>query len=453
MRNGKGRIGTFVRIIAALVFGQTSILLSNIQFLNHQDDDKESHTMVTDKPFFVEISGASQLNQTQEEDVVEDALSTIVATLQEVNIRFYMYDHPNITMAGNKGFHRKRKPMLRFLNFEGANDKQMLEALKESPLRTYNTSEADLFIPPIPMASILASTDGNFHLPMQTLFEQEPFKKHQGNNHVLISTTFSLYRQNYRSYTVMKHWYHRMFNMTVVQSWDPVPYHNAIYHHKTLAYSFGQNKSTRDEKDKNNPLSRRSVSVGLGMNNKDMNLSFASVEKFHNSSNFIFYQSRTTPFFHNSTIYRHAPMNVTQDSGSFPKSCIGWGLDPETWNHEYKNSKFCLVVRGDSPHSKALWRIIRVGCIPVIASNHLPIYAPMFKSTLNMSDYAVIVDEEDLVNDPTMTLLKLNNMTEDEIRVKIMHLAFAQRVIFTDHPRSLFVSAFLKEATLAPEVL
>jgi len=377
--------------------------------------------------------------------VVEDALSTITQSLQEVTIRFYMYDHPNLTMAGNKALDRKRRKMLHFLNLEGANDKQMLEALAKSPLRTYNTSEADLFIPPIPMASILASRDANFNLPMQTLFEQEPFKKHQGNKHVLVSTTFSLYRQIYRSFTDMKHWYHKMFNMTVVQSWDPVPYHNAIYLHKTFDYSSG-NEDLR-------PLSRRSVSVGLGMSNKEMNLGFASVEKFHNSSNFIFYQTRSTNFFNNSTIYRHAPMNATQDNGSFPKSCIGYGLDPQTWKHEFKNSKFCLMVRGDSPHSKALWIIIRVGCIPVIASNLLPIYAPMFKSTLNMSDYSVMVDEEDLVNDPTTTLLKLNDMSEDEIRVKIRHLAFAQRVIFTDHPRSLFVPAFLKEAILAPEVL
>ena len=135
--------------------------------------DEGARATSTDKPFFVEISGASQLNQTQEEDVVEDALSTIVATLKEVNIRFYMYDHPNLTMAGNKALDRKSRRMLHFLNLEGANDKQMLEALAESPLRTYNTSEADLFIPPIPMASILASKDGNFNLPMQTLFEQE----------------------------------------------------------------------------------------------------------------------------------------------------------------------------------------------------------------------------------------------------------------------------------------
>jgi hypothetical protein len=237
-----------------------------------------------------------------------------------------------------------------------------------------------------------------------------------------------------------------MYNMTVVQSWDPVSYHNDLLHHKTLEW----NEFQEDGVDTS--LSRRSFSVGLGMNNKDLKLCLASVDKFHNSSNFVFYQSRTAPSVHNSTIYRHAPMTIVQDS-SFPKSSIGWGLESEAWDREYKSSKFCLTIRGDSPHSKALWRSIRVGCIPVIASNHLSVYAPMFKSTLNMSDYAVMLDEKDLLNDPRMTLLKLDNMTEDEIRVKIEHLAFAQRVIFTDHPRSLFVPAFLKEAVLAPEEL
>ena len=54
------------------------------------------------------------------------------------------------------------------------------------------------------------------------------------------------------------------------------------------------------------------------------------------------------------------------------------------------------------------------------------------------------MDEEDLFDDPRVKFLKFNNMAEDdEIRVKIMHLAFVQRVIFTDHPRtSLFVGLF-----------
>ena len=77
-----------------------------------------------------------------------------------------------------------------------------------------------------------------------------------------------------------------MFNTTVVQSWDPVPYHNAIFHHKTLDWGDFQKEATR-KMDPHASLSRRSVSVGLGMNNKDVKLSFASVDNFHNSSNLI----------------------------------------------------------------------------------------------------------------------------------------------------------------------
>ena len=111
------------------------------------------------------------------------------------------------------------------------------------------------------------------------------------------------------------------------------------------------------------------------------------------------------------------------------------------------------MIRGDSPHSHALWRSIRVGCIPVIISKHLPVYAPIFKSTLNMSDYAVILDEEELLRNATKVLLTLREMTMQQVEIKLLHLAFAQRVLFTDHPESLFVPALLKEAIAAEEVL
>jgi len=94
-----------------------------------------------------------------------------------------------------------------------------------------------------------------------------------------------------------------------------------------------------------------------------------------------------------------------------------------------------------------------MGCIPVIASDNLPIWGPIFKSTINMSDYGIIVSENALANNPKKTLvLKLNDMSEAEIEVKMKHLAFAQRVIFTDHLDSLFVLAFLKESMMASEV-
>ena len=206
-------------------------------------------------------------------------------------------------------------------------------------------------------------------------------------------------------------------------------------------------------KEEPTSLSKRSISVGLGSSNHDFPLNLATIERFNSSTNFIFYHSRTEPSFNNSTMYRHAPItNITLDY-NFPKSSIGWGLKSVEWLEEFSRSQFCLMIRGDSPHSHALWRSIRVGCIPVIISKHLPVYAPIFKSTLNMSDYAVILDEEELLRNATKALLTLREMTMQQVEIKLLHLAFAQRVLFTDHPESLFVPALLKEAIVAEEVL
>ena len=169
--------------------------------------------------------------------------------------------------------------------------------------------------------------------------------------------------------------------------------------------------------------------------------------------NFIFYQSRREGSWFNATIYRHAPItNITNSTGLFPKSSIGFGLESEDWFRQYRDSKFCLVVRGDNPMTHSHWRAIRNGCIPVIASDSLPIYSPLFKSTMNVLDYAIFVGESELVENPEGALLKLTTMSVTDIETKIRHLDFAQRVIFTDHPNSLFVPAFLREATKATEV-
>lgn len=69
-----------------------------------------------------------------------------------------------------------------------------------------------------------------------------------------------------------------------------------------------------------------------------------------------------------------------------------------------------------------------------------------------MEDYAIILNEQDLVRDTQNTLLKLQDLDEDIIKSKIEHLKFVQRVWFHDHPKTLFVQAFLKEAFHASEV-
>lgn len=69
-----------------------------------------------------------------------------------------------------------------------------------------------------------------------------------------------------------------------------------------------------------------------------------------------------------------------------------------------------------------------------------------------MNDYAIMLNEDDLIQDTQKTLMKLSNLDRGYIERKIQHLQFAQRVLFHDHPDSLFVKAFLKESLHASEV-
>merc|ERR1712174_71608 len=183
-----------------------------------------------------------------------------------------------------------------------------------------------------------------------------------------------------------------MYNVTAMIHSDSSACYNDLHYHKETEWGEFYNAINKASF----PLAKRTASLGFGASNEDIDLVPASMEKFHNSSNFIFYHSRTIPSFNNSTIYRFAPItNITLSD--FPKSSIGFDIEKEQWLKDFKNSKFCLVIRGDNPSSRALWRGIRVGCIPVVASNTLSIWGPILKSTLNMNKYSIMLNEKDLV--------------------------------------------------------
>ena len=95
-----------------------------------------------------------------------------------------------------------------------------------------------------------------------------------------------------------------------------------------------------------------------------------------------------------------------------------------------------LIAKICEQHST--WRSIRVGCIPVIIADSLDIYAPIMKSSLTMSDHSIRMNEEEFFQDTEKVLMRLKDLDDAEIESKIKHLAFAQCVIFTDHPESLF---------------
>ena len=184
----------------------------------------------------------------------------------------------------------------------------------------------------------------------------------------------------------------------------------------------------------------------------DVPLLTASYAKYQRSEWTYFYHSRSDPSTRNSTMYRLAPMtrlpaNGTEGQSTYQRSSIGFDMEPAEWLEQLTKSKFCLVIRGDNPISRALLRSVRVGCIPVVISDLYPMYAPSYRSTLNFTDYTILIDEQDFIANPWGELHRVySTLSEEDARRKLKALAFAQRVIFPDHPDSLFVEAFLNEA-------
>ena len=339
--------------------------------------------------------------------------------------------------------------------------------LKRSTSRTLDPQKADVLVPAIPFSRL---TNAFFKADMvpalEYLINNPLFKENAGHRHVLIGTSFCLFKKDCNFATVMLPYMHHFVNTTLAMSWDPNAVSTAI---KEGYYgSFNEYEDLCKEYD--TPFTLSSISVGLNPQPSSSVVSYpeylhyngfepetleitvplriASKSKWSDASNFIFYQTRSSEFFNNSTIYRQAPLVNPMET--LPKSKLGWGIEsPQQWIEELLDSKFCLVIRGDSPHSKSFLRSIRAGCIPVVVADCLPIYSPILKSTLNMTDFSVMLDEKRFIGNPEAELRSLLELSDHEIESKLRHLAFAQKVTMLDHPESLFVPAFLREAVNA----
>eukprot|EP00563_Minutocellus_polymorphus_P018294 CAMPEP_0197716056 /NCGR_PEP_ID=MMETSP1434-20131217/1084_1 /TAXON_ID=265543 /ORGANISM="Minutocellus polymorphus, Strain CCMP3303" /LENGTH=262 /DNA_ID=CAMNT_0043300361 /DNA_START=772 /DNA_END=1560 /DNA_ORIENTATION=+ len=175
-------------------------------------------------------------------------------------------------------------------------------------------------------------------------------------------------------------------------------------------------------------------------NNEDIALT-----SFKNKSNYFFYHTTKAASLNNSTVFRHALVTSNVSSALCQPSSIGFGISKEEWAKSLQDSKFCLVIRGDNPNSRSLFRSIRNGCIPIVISDMLPSYAPIFRSLLKMEDYAILLKEEDFISDPVGTLNNASILSNFSINKFLNGIKIVQRMILPDHPHSLFVPAFCHE--------
>ena len=161
-----------------------------------------------------------------------------------------------------------------------------------------------------------------------------------------------------------------------------------------------------------------------------------------------FYQTRVTGSANNGTHLRHVALNLKEDflanaqKWTFGETAgtavlkqtvhIGRGRISHTeWISRLSESKFALVMRGDTPTSHSLVSAIAAGVIPVVVSDPFALVAPLFSEVLclRLTDFAVVVEEDEFLRNPpgVVDLLKHLARDEDWVRRTLEALRMAQR--------------------------
>jgi len=318
----------------------------------------------------------------------------------------------------------------------------MLSALEDHPWRTKNPSEADFFIIPTPIATLLATSSIS---RKSTVFDEafgnltaHPLFREHSHKHIIVSLHWAVFNSKFKDKLgfPLASSYPKLQNVTVATHMDA----------DRVSQTYGDLTRSTGAFSRVFRLFRQVTccSFSVGLWSSDVPLMPIKYKTWVSKRLHLFYHTRTRNFGAKSTPYRNAPINLT-----IANSSIGLDIPAEQWLEDITSSKFCLIVRGDTPHSHALLRAVRVGCMPVIVSDLYSRFAPTLPSTLDLTDFCIIVKERAYMNDTKSILVGLGELDESYLRNKTENLAWAQRVIFPDYEDSLFVPAFFREASTA----
>ena len=352
-----------------------------------------------------------------------------IESLRTSTLKYYVYDDPQITREGaDFPENRVDEEIYVFHPFLHTNNSW----------RVTDPDLADLFIVPAPIYSH-GHWMGAMRRMMQALTRHPIFRKTQGGRHVIFALDgryFDIGNSTLSPRTMRfnEKWGTRLVNATIVMNYDTITCKNL--HEDNHDYG-----DWNDYFANVKPIAKHTFSIGL-VAGSFLPVVPASYERFQTMDYTLFYHTRIEPFDNGSTQYRWAPINITLPY----KATIGYALPPEQWIQRFTSSKFCLIVRGDTPNSHALLRAVKVGCIPVVVCDDYPVFSPTFKTSLDMRDFSIFLDEKAFLENPQQQLASLKEISEVVIRKKLVALQYAQQITCPDHPDSLFIPALLREA-------
>ena len=383
--------------------------------------------------------------------------TSVVANLKyNTTTKFFIYDddiiYQKFLMRKLRKFH-KASLVDPFEDLKAAIEAEnnVWHALWNHPLRTSNPKEAELFMIPTPITELIAHGCTEFDCiwfdeAFGALSRHPVFRTQTdgGNNHVLVSFHWSTFNPRHASLIpALARSYSLLENVTVASHYDP-------FGCAELSKTTNMNSDFGKLFSQELPVTK---AFSIGLYGPEVAMNDPSFIRFTNSKNFLFYRTRHEKSQHDSASYRRVALkpaviqslpksNMEYYESNIPSSVASaWANAPQ--------SKFCLLVRGETPRSDSLLLAVRSGCIPVIVSNFYQQYAGPFKTSLEMKDFTISIDESKFLVDPASQLLSLQNLEDDFVKEKLKNLTIAQALLFPDHPESLFVEAFLNEAKSA----
>jgi hypothetical protein len=171
-----------------------------------------------------------------------------------------------------------------------------------------------------------------------------------------------------------------------------------------------------------------------------------SFEEWDKRNNTVFYQGGGGAYAWGGTRIRKAPLNKT--FASLPGVKVGTGLPPKEWVAGFENTKFCLVMRGDTPSSHSLYNSMKSGCMPVIVSDTLFLFGLPFTSQLPWSLFTITFPEEVFVMDSLAVARVLWQYPQKHLRTLFANMQAFQNALLYETNNTLLGDYILRQVAV-----
>lgn len=144
----------------------------------------------------------------------------------------------------------------------------------------------------------------------------------------------------------------------------------------------------------------------------------------------------------NSTTIRHMAIKnpIFKNKGS-----IGHTISFDKWLEDILNSKFTLVLKGDTPTSHSFYNSLAAGSIPVVISDDFDKVGLPFIDKEIFNDSCIRYKEYDYINNPIGLLNLLENIDKDEIIKLLDKLNYLQKCFLYENPNNIIDELFLNK--------